>query len=328
MKDILKDKIAGALYGVAVGDALGAPMEFMDAEDIARKHGHVADMIGGGWLNVKPGETTDDTAMTMAVAEGIMENPDSPIPAVGAGFIKWADSGPKDIGGTCSASIARAAYMAGQYKIGAYPAIPEDLWFRAAKDVAKQNGGRSGGNGALMRTVYPGLFYKSRLMAIETAGAIAQMTHADQASTEACHFYTDMLYLITEAESYDEHGGVAAGISKLMEPTRYNLEELEKKGRSGGTEGLKPTGWVVDSLECALYSFWDASNSFEEAVSYAANLGGDADTIAAICGGLVGAYYGFKAIPERWVNALSESDRKRLDAAVEAAVKNRRPQNV
>ncbi len=325
MKDILKDKIAGALYGVAVGDAFGAPLEFCTAEDIARKHGHVVDMIGGGWLNVRPGETTDDTAMTMAVAEGIIENPDDPIPAVGAGFIKWANSGPKDIGGTCSASIARVAYMAGQYKIGTFPAIPEDLWFRAAKDVAKQNGGRSGGNGALMRTVYPGLFYKSRLMAIETAGAIAQMTHDDQASNEACHFYTDMLYLITEAESYDESGDVAASISNLLEDTPYDLHNLENRGRSGE---LNPTGWVVDSLECALYSFWDASNSFEEAVSYVANLGGDADTIAAICGGLAGAYYGFKAIPERWVNALSESDRKRLDAAVEAAVKNRRPQNV
>lgn len=59
-------------------------------------------------------------------------------------------------------------------------------------------------------------------------------------------------------------------------------------------------------------------------MAYAANMGGDADTIAAICGGLAGAYYGFEAIPERWVDALSEADRKRLDAAVDAAVKNQR----
>ena len=104
-------------------------------------------------------------------------------------------------------------------------------------------------------------------------------------------------------------------------PTRYNLDTIGKKGRAGR---LTPTGYVVDSLECALYAWWDGGDTFEETVAYAANMGGDADTIAAICGGLAGAYYGFEAIPERWVDALSEADRKRLDAAVDAAVKNQR----
>lgn len=60
MKDI-RDKIAGALYGVATGDALGAPLEFMSKEEIFKKHGRVTEMIGGGWLNVKPGGVTDNT---------------------------------------------------------------------------------------------------------------------------------------------------------------------------------------------------------------------------------------------------------------------------
>ena len=104
--EMLKDKIAGALYGVAVGDALGGPLEFMTAEQIAQRHGLVTEMIGGGWLSLRPGETTDDTAMTMAVAEGIMEAPESPIPSIGARFIRWANSGPKDIGGTMAAAAA------------------------------------------------------------------------------------------------------------------------------------------------------------------------------------------------------------------------------
>lgn len=78
--DLLKDKISGALYGVAVGDALGGPLEFMATEQIAQRYGLVTEMIGGGWLNLRPSETTDDTAMTMAVAEGIMESPAHPIP--------------------------------------------------------------------------------------------------------------------------------------------------------------------------------------------------------------------------------------------------------
>lgn len=91
----------------------------------------------------------------------------------------------------------------------------------------------------------------------------------------------------------------------------------------GNAGELAPTGYVVDSFKCALYAIWAASSSFEEAVVYAANLGGDADTIAAICGGLVGAMYGFEAIPEKWIAALSRDDRERLDAAVEAAVESR-----
>ena len=111
VKDI-RNRIAGALYGVAIGDALGAPLEFMSKEEISRKHGRVTEMIGGGWLNVVPGEITDDTQMTLAVAEGIIEGPDNPIQAIGKRFIEWARSGPKDIGGTCSMSIRWAAFRA------------------------------------------------------------------------------------------------------------------------------------------------------------------------------------------------------------------------
>ena len=82
--DLLNDRIAGALYGVAVGDALGGPLEFMSAEEIHRQHGWVTTMLGGGWLDLQPGETTDDTAMTLAVAEGIIEHPEAPIQGWGA----------------------------------------------------------------------------------------------------------------------------------------------------------------------------------------------------------------------------------------------------
>ena len=181
----LKNTIKGALYGVAVGDALGAPLEFMSAEQIANRYGEVTDMIGGGWLRVKPGEITDDTQMTLAVAEGIVEAPENPIEAIGERFIAWAHSGPKDIGGTCSRSIYGAA-------VGGATRPTEDKWFKASRATAKANGRRSGGNGALMRTVYPGLYYQSRLIAVETAAAIAQMTHWDEESNEACEIYTDI----------------------------------------------------------------------------------------------------------------------------------------
>lgn len=313
-KDKLKNAIKGALYGVAVGDALGAPLEFMSADQIKRRHGLVTEMIGGGWLSVKPGEITDDTQMTLAVAEGIVANPGNPIEEVGTRFIEWMRSGPKDIGGTCSASISRAASIAAGRTSNKNPSAgdrpTEDDWYRASKDTAIRNGNRSGGNGALMRTVYPGLYYQGRLMAVETAAAIAQMTHWDEESNEACEIYTDMIYLITEAISREEALQI---IRDVLKDSEYSLKARKQ---------LKPTGYVVDSFNCALHSI-AATVTFEDAIIEAANLGGDADTIAAIAGGLAGVIYGYNEIPVRWIQTLDPGIRKQLDKLVDAAVKNR-----
>ena len=88
MSEKIFDRIKGALVGVAIGDALGGPIEFMSAREIKEKHGRVTEMIGGGWLSLKPGEITDDTQMTMCVARGIAENPRDPFPAIGKNFIR------------------------------------------------------------------------------------------------------------------------------------------------------------------------------------------------------------------------------------------------
>jgi ADP-ribosyl-[dinitrogen reductase] hydrolase len=300
----IKDKIRGALYGVAVGDALGAPLEFMSAREIWARHGYVTEMIGGGWLSVRPGEVTDDTQMTLAVAEGIVAAPGEPYAEIGRRFVDWMAGGPKDVGGTCRASIGRAAA-----RIRAGMPNSMQTWADASREVSAQNGGRSGGNGALMRTVYPGAYYTTELVASLVSEDIARMTHWDDLSAEACVLYARMLYLLTT-------GGNWGDCERVLQDTRYSLESMR-----GAT--LNPTGYVVDSMMCALYSIRE-TESFEGAVTKAANMGGDADTIAAIAGGLAGAYYGFEVIPTRWVQSLSEADTARLDALVEAAVNNRK----
>ena len=312
--DMLRDRIAGALYGVAVGDALGGPLEFMSAAEINRQHGWVSTMLGGGWLGLRPGETTDDTAMTLAVAEGIMESPEAPFQAIGARFIEWARSGPKDIGGTCRSSITEAIRIGG--------ARPEfRAWKEGSRRVAERNGHRSGGNGALMRAVYPALFYPDEEEAVLVTRGQGHMTHWDGSSDEACQIYARMVHcLITEAEKLEgDPGHLREQFDERLCPTKYNTDDLLRLGRSGG---LEPSGYVVDSFKCALFCLCD-SEGFADTVCTAANMGGDADTIAAICGGLAGALYGFQAIPQEWVSSLSKSDRERLDAAVEAAVKSR-----
>jgi ADP-ribosyl-[dinitrogen reductase] hydrolase len=165
------DRIRGALYGVACGDALGAPLEFLNAESIWQQHGYVREMIGGGWLNVKPGEVTDDTQMTVAVARGIVEQPHDPIPAIGRHFVEWYASRPKDVGATCSSAISKAVSSASDKE-----APTAGDWIDAALWTDQIMGGKSAGNGSLMRTAYIGLYCVDENDAYNIAGAISKMT--------------------------------------------------------------------------------------------------------------------------------------------------------
>lgn len=119
------DRIKGALYGVAVGDALGGPLEFMSHKAVRKAYpAGLREMVGGGWLHLLPGETTDDTAMTLCVAEGILEaenrtalrhaNDDELAVAIGSRFIRWLDGNPPNAGATCREAIARAEYGLGR----------------------------------------------------------------------------------------------------------------------------------------------------------------------------------------------------------------------
>ena len=311
MNEIMYDNIRGALYGVAVGDALGAPLEFMSAEDIEKRHGRVSEMIGGGWLNVKPGEITDDTQMSVCVAKGIIKNPDDPIEAIGDEFIKWYYSRPKDIGGTCSSSI----YHAIQYmKLNkAEPGTHE--WLIAAFKTDEQMHGRSAGNGSLMRTVYPGLFYSDICKASMEAEMISKMTHFDKKASDICALYTRIIWRMIREPN-------------ILRRLDHLFGETIKAGYYKAYEiGFKPnpTGYVVDSFLAALYSInkaWSDGGTIASAIITAVNLGGDADTIGAITGGLAGAIWGYDFIPRSWIEALSIKDRNTLDELALAAAKN------
>ena len=239
----LADKIGGALFGVAVGDALGAPLEFMNAEEIRHKHGTVKEMIGGGWLDVEPGEITDDTQMTIAAAQGIAMHPENPEPWVGRNFAEWALGGPKDIGGTCSSAITNARQMMLQQPDlkECNGLAPYELWEQAAKRTAQQNGNRSAGNGALMRTVYPGLYYKEESRAIEIADRIGRLTHWDDLSAEACKLYTKMVhYLIMHyvdpvQKRYNRINDITNGTRSRLLPVDWQEHCMDmKRFRSGG----------------------------------------------------------------------------------------------
>ncbi|MCL1829322.1 MAG: ADP-ribosylglycohydrolase family protein [Oscillospiraceae bacterium] len=291
------DRFLGALLGVAVGDALGAPLEFLSAEEIKKRHGgEVRDMIGGGWLNVVPGEITDDTEMTLAVAEGIVESHFNPIPAIGRRFIAWYDSGPKDMGDCCRAAIAAAKERGAEnYRD----------WYRAAQRVHKEKGGRTAGNGALMRTIFPALWYGAEAPAI--AGQIAHMTHIHRHSHLAVTVYTIAVEdIIARREAAPE---------RLRERIRHYMEPVRRL--TGGNDP-EPDGYAPNSLMCAVNAVTDTS-CFEDALIRAVNLGGDADTIGAIAGGLAGALYGAEAVPQRWTDALDPDITRQIEQLAKKA---------
>lgn len=286
------DVARGALYGVAVADALGATLEFMSAAEIARRYGTLRDIVGGGWLALRPGQVTDDTEMTLAVAEGIAEQPDAPVEAVGRRFIEWLDTQPRDVGRTCAVALNYARRRG---------------WADAARFAHDDLGGRSAGNGSLMRSAYPGLWYADRAQALRVAVELSRMTHYDPLASEACKLYTAAIWDMAR-------GGVPArqALKAAFGGTRY-------QAALAGQARLAPTGFVVDTLNCALDAV-ACTSSLEDAIVRAVNLGGDADTVGAVAGGLAGAIYGYDSIPTRWREALDVRIRARLDAAAERAV--------
>lgn len=278
------DRYEGAMLGVAVGDALGAPLEFCGATQIRIEHGGpVREMIGGGWLSVEPGEVTDDTQMTLAVAEGIAMNKPGTLLHIGENFLTWYGTHPKDVGGTCAAILEEMKHSD--------PDAGDD-WRRAAQRLYDRTGGRTAGNGALMRAVYPALWYKDAETAAKRAVEIGQMTHWHRDSDRTLRIYTQAIHRIANSEMSAEEA------RKWTE----NLMTVDTDP--------KPTGYCLDSLKCAIQSI-QRTDSFEDALVDAVNRGGDADTIGAIAGGLAGAIYGASAIPLRWINALDNDPNRR-----------------
>jgi ADP-ribosyl-[dinitrogen reductase] hydrolase len=272
----IKSKIKGALYGFAIGDAMGATTEFMDEYQIKKKYNEVRDIIGGGWLNLEPGEVTDDTQMMMCVCEAIEhahysvfeDNEEFTRNVVlldrcCSNFVNWYKSNPKDIGGCCSRVIRKSMGY------GCY-----ESWHTIAEDP------ESLGNGSLMRTMPIILAGLPR----ETAISQGRLTHNNLLCDTAIEiYYNNMVKLLY--------------FNKLQ---------------SYAKELAEPTGHVLKTLNNSLY-WTQHSKTFEDAIINAVNHGGDADTIAAVTGSMVGALYGYEAIPKRWIDQLKPDVKAELD---------------
>ncbi|RUS43334.1 ADP-ribosyl-[dinitrogen reductase] hydrolase [Cohnella sp. AR92] len=267
------DRIKGGLYGVAVGDALGGTTEFMSALEIRYQYGYLKEIIGGGVWQLEPGEVTDDTMMTLCVAEGILENPADPKEPIGRRFLEWYRSKPKDIG-----NIIR-------HVLGIY----EGDWFEAAF-LADLDLGQSAGNGSLMRCLPVALAYADLSELERFSRMQSKMTHYDERCSEACVIYNRIARRLLLGED------MRSSIRGEVAGTFYENQIEERPD-------CAPSGYVVHTFRWVLHILLH-STDFGDVVQQAANLGGDSDTIGAIAGGLAGIHYGYGSIPSSYSNAI------------------------
>lgn len=285
----LRDRYRGCLLALACGDALGGPVEFLDRQDIATRYPNgLRDFVGGGWLHLTPGEITDDTQMTLALARCLGPG-NLDMRAVTREFLAWYDSDPKDIGITTRTALANL-------KSGMD-------WSDAGEAARRGRGSGAASNGAVMRCAPVALRYRlDRARLVQASIDSARITHADSLCTWSS-------VAINQAIVHLLDGG---DLACVLEAAVVGIESPEVRSVVLKAADREPTavasdGFVFDTVGAALWCLL-RSESLEETLVSAVGLGGDTDTTGAVAGALAGAYYGVEAIPTRWRDAVQYGD--------------------
>jgi ADP-ribosyl-[dinitrogen reductase] hydrolase len=267
----VRDRARAAFLGLAVGDALGATLEFLTDAEVRASHGVHREITGGGWLRLRPGAVTDDTEMSLCIARAVDAAGGWTLPGVAASFATWLRARPADVGATCRRGIQRFLHD------GTLEAAPSS---GAAE------------NGAAMRMVPVALLSLADVALLDRLTVEqAHLTHNHPLSDVACRAVGDLVHLACTGLSV-RRMRAAADILVATEP-RFRFEPYP---------GLA-SGSVIDTLQTVLHAFFSTA-SFEECLVKVVNRGGDADTTGAIAGAIAGAYHGPEAIPRRWLRRL------------------------
>jgi ADP-ribosyl-[dinitrogen reductase] hydrolase len=298
------ERIEGGLLGLAAGDALGASCEFLTPDQIRDFYGRHTEISGGGVLGWRPGQGTDDTDLTYAVARAYLDG--YTLDGVAANLLAWYERNPRDVGRT-----TRAALM--HIRDGGDPRASGEAALRWFGEEA------AAGNGALMRALPTGLVRRDPATRRAEALEIAAITHVDQRCLSASVAYCDLAACLLDGFTATEAIEWALDQPDLHDQVRARLE-----GAAGQTLGaLRPTGYVLDTLEIAAWAILQPA-TLEEILIEVVNLGDDADTTGAVAGGLLGVRDGANSIPERWLAKLEYLERLRACVAPLASLRGGR----
>jgi len=286
------DRLKGTIYGQAIGDALGLGTEFMTDEDMAWKYpngiSHYSDIFQDRhrkrW---RIGDWTDDTDMMLCIANAVIKDKGVNFTSIARNFKEWADGEPMGIGETTYKVLSFGDYV--------------EKPFDASKMLWEMSHQKSAANGGVMRTSIVGLFPKA---VEECAVNICRLTHYDPRCVGSCVIVSLLIHsLVYEGEnmSYHEIADIAQRYdSRIRE---YIDLSMNTDIRALELQDWNSVGYTLKTLAAGLWAYWNAS-SFEEGLLSVVRAGGDADTNAAVACAILGAKFGFSAIPQEYVDGL------------------------
>ena len=277
---MITDRAIAAYLGLAIGDALGATVEFMTPPEIAAQYGTHDTLRGGGWLHLKPGQVTDDTTMSLALGESILAQGKVDALAAAQAFDAWMRAKPVDIGNTVRRNL---------------------LQFRQSGNPEAPHSDHDAGNGAAMRVLPVALATFGHAEAAVRAACRAQahVTHNCALSDAACEC---LVFMVQDALCGADKNDL---LHQHAHPLAAQFPEFKFRAVR---QSRNPSGYVVHTLQAVFQSFFD-TDGFRDCLIDVVNRGGDADTTGAIAGMLAGALYGLEAIPIPWLKKLDTDTR-------------------
>ncbi len=284
----MNDRYRGTLIGLAVGDALGTTLEFRKPGTFQPIH----DLVGGGPFDLPAGKWTDDTSMALCLATSLIDNGFDVNDQISK-YLQWYQNGYLSSTGTC-------------FDIGITTQRALLTYQETGQAIAGSTDRKTAGNGSIMRLCPIAMFYRSDYeKLIIKAGISSKTTHAAPQAIDGCKYFGLLLGMALNGASKKEL------LKDLSSSSYWQKDPLDPelipiiKGsfKEKDPPEIKGSGYIIESLEAALWAF-HRSSSFEEGALKAVNLGDDADTTGAVYGQIAGAFYGMSAIPSAWLNKL------------------------
>lgn len=287
------DRYQGCLLGLACGDAVGTTLEFQPRGSFTP----VTDMTGGGPFQLLAGEWTDDTSMALCLAASLIHCKGFNATDQMNRYCNWRSVGYMSSNGNC-------------FDIGMTVAAALNRYLVTKEAFAGSTDPSSAGNGALMRLAPVVMYYAQDAKATwDFAGESTRTTHGAQEAIECSRLFA--LQLRAAIGGADRQAILATTCPEPLSVKVNTIARADYLGKS--RDNIRGSGYCVASLEAALWCFAQTA-SFEEAILAAANLGDDADTTAAICGQIAGAFYGVQGIPAHWLEKLVMAEEIRVMA--------------
>lgn len=276
------DKIRGCLLGLACGDAVGTTVEFQDRGEFKP----LTTMVGGGPFRLKVGQWTDDTSMALCLGHSLLTKKTfDPIDQMNR-YCNWFNYGYMSSTGVC-------------FDIGMTTVTALNRYMQTKDPYAGSTSNHTAGNGSIMRLAPIPIFYSNSLTdTIKFAELSSKTTHGAPEAVECTKILSNFLHLCFLGKDKTEMLSVFNDSNTItrFKDTLFLTKTIDR---------INGSGYSVDCLEAALWCFYNTT-TLRDAILEAANLGDDADTTAAVCGQIAGAFYGETGIPDEWKQKLFE----------------------